>query len=539
MGLAQYDKNANFSLPEAMKTEIDRLRTTNEVYKLYAPEMDLYLGAFEGGPDFATEKNIFKHIRENLEDYKDRVARVHYMNYCEPLVSFFTNFIFSETIDRNGGSNKDWYNSFAADVNRKGDNIDDFMRTVSDDQQIFGMDYILVDSPVMPSGSTELSVADEEEQGIRPYWVNIRPNEIVDWVVDDFDNFIYVKRLQMLNTVTDVGEILKVEQYTEWFRSKVTVSKIDVTDPSKLKLLPVQEMDNSIGEIPIVVNRYKRSKRYPFMGNSFLRDFAYNNREIMNMISLQQEFLYRQAFNILAVETESNIPLADQQDGVVGSANSITVPKGAAMPQYVSPPVAPAEHIGDYMQMVKREMFLRAAQDTVNELFNGEKSSGFSQAQSFSKTVPFISSRADGLERTEMRLMTLTAKMAGKVWDGKIKYKDRYEITNLTDAITQLTMLARDLQLPSETFVKEELKRIVHEFDNKLPPDLMAQCEKQIESMDFKDWMNTQKEALIGPEPSSPAAQQKPKSKGTMKEAASEAKTSNTGSTKKLKGKGS
>lgn len=537
MGLATPATSLD-SLPPGVKTVIDRLRLTHELWSSYSPEFDLYLAAYEGGRDIITEKHLAKHQRENIEDYNDRLKRAHYMNYCEPLVDFFTNFIFSETIDRSGGTNSDLLNEFLADVDRRGNNIDFFMRSVCDDMQIFGMVYILVDTPKLNSSTSPevITKAFEKENKIRPYWVVITPNEIVDWVVDDFDEFEYVKRRQIVNIISD-GVIDTVEKYTEWYKDRIEINGIVITDPAKPYLLPKELLDNPLGSIPIMVARYKRSKRNPYMGNSFLRDFAYNNREIMNLTSLQQDFLYRQAFNILAVETESNIPLAEQQDGEIGTSNRLEYPKGATIPAYITPPSDPAQYISETIARIKNEMFLRASQDTLTELFNGEKASGFSQAQSFSKTVPFIAARADTLEKIENALMQLTLQFIGKSWDGKIKYKDRYEITNLTDALTQLQVLARDLMLPSETFVKEELKRIVHEFDGKLPPETMKEVEDQIDAMDFSDWQETQKEALVGKsnQGNSPGAQQKSKSSGTTAEAAAEAKTTSAAATKKVK----
>jgi hypothetical protein len=220
---------------------------------------------------------------------------------------------------------------------------------------------------------------------------------------------------------------------------------------------------------------------------------------------------------------------------VLGTANVLEYPKGTTAPQYITPPVDPAEFLQSERSRITGEMFKLAAQDTMNELFNGEKSSGFSQAQSFSKTVPFISTRADTLEKYENKLMSLTMQRLSKNWDGKVKYKDRYELTNLTDAMTQLVSLFRDLQFPSETFIKEELKRLAEEYDGKLPQAISAKVMKEIDDMDFTDWQATQVQALVGTGGgNSPASQQKPKSTGTLAEAASEAKV-NTGATKKLK----
>jgi hypothetical protein len=513
--------------------EILRLRSKNELWNVYAPEWNLYLSAYEGGPDFANGDNIFKHQRENPDDFNDRASRLHYFNYCDELVDFFTGFIFAETIQRDGGANAEFYQTFITDVNKKGDSVTDYMKLVSDDMQIFGMSFTLVDTPRVPLlDGNILTKQQEEDMGLRPYWVLIKPAEITDWIVDEFEILQYAKRMQPTTKLVS-GVQRHFEKYTEWFTDHTEVSWIDVTNPAKPELIESMKeaVENRLGFIPLVCARYKRSKRHPYMGNSFLRDFAYNNREVLNYTSLLQEFLYRQAFNILAKEVDTSIPLRDQQDGVLGTSNVLEYPKGAEAPKYISPPVDPAKFIAEERQRIVNEMFKRAAQDTLNELFNGEKSSGFSQAQSFSKTVPFIAGRADTLEKAENAFMALTMKLINKSWDGKIKYKDRYELTNITDAITQLTSIFRDLYMPSETFVKEELKRLVHEMDGKIPIETMATILKEIDDMNFSEWQEVQKQALIG-QPKSPADQQKNKSSGTIAEASAEARS---GATNKLR----
>lgn len=511
-------------------SEIIRLRSTHDLYKKYESRWKFYVSAYEGGEDFACPENLFKHQRENQEDYQDRVQRLHNLNYCEPLVDFFTNFIYSEPVERSGETNKDWFKGFSQNVNKRGDDIEAYMRDVSDEAQIYGMVYTIVDAPPAPENAI-LTVADEED--IKPYWVKVCPLEIVDWAVDDFGNFRYVKRKQFVDDFDEAGQFIRYERYTEYFIGRIVVSDIDVTDPLNPKVAgSPEEFATGDNEIPIAVTRYKRSKIDPQIGISFLRDFAHNNREVMNLTSLLQEFLYRQAFNILAREVDNLVPTMSQGESE-STSNLMEIPKGAAMPQYLSPPAAPAEFIQSERARITSEIYKRAAQEIGGELANGEKSSGFSQAQSFSRTVPHINARATVLEATENKLMRLTMKKIGKEWDGKIKYKDRYELTNLTDALTQLQIICRDLLMPSETFVKEELKRIVREFDGKLPDDVRLKIEHDIETADIKEWMDDQKQALLGKGSISAGDQQKPKSSGTMAELAAESKQQ-VGATRKL-----
>jgi hypothetical protein len=123
-------------------------------------------------------------------------------------------------------------------------------------------------------------------------------------------------------------------------------------------------------------------------------------------------------------------------------------------------------------------------------------------------------------------------KYTNKTWDGKVKYKDHYDITNVADAISHLLMLFKDLALPSKTFAITELKRLVIELDGKLSPEDLSKVYKEIDAINFDEWSKT-----IQQQKGSPAEQQKPKSTGTMSEIVSEAKVPSVGATKKLKGK--
>jgi hypothetical protein len=488
------------------QAEIKRLKAANDTYMTYRPLWDFYLAAYEGGQSFAKADNIFKHPREHPQDFDDRARRLYYHNFCFPLVDFFTTFIFTETIQRDGAENTKWYNDFTSNVNNRGDDITSFMMSICDDMQVYGLMYVLVDAPPKPQTDGIITVAQETELNLRPYWVPVRPDEVLDWVVDDFDKFIYLKRQEIRTEFNDqTMKVITVERYTEWTNSKVVITEV-VNDGKAPRIRKTQTLNNELGIVPVEAVRFKRSKLNKFMGESFLRDLAFVSREVMNLTSLLQEFLYRQCFNILAMPEDPNVPEQDSMQGEVGTANMLRFPTGTAVPHYLTPPVQPAEFLQKERESNINAMYRVAAQDTVNELFNGGKSSGFSKSQSFQRTVPKIATRADSLESLEMRLMNLTMKYLGKTWDGTIKYKDHYEVTNLADSLNQMGMLFKDLQIQSKTFASTQLKRMVAEFDGKLSADDRALVDKEIDSINWDEWFDMHKLAYIGRAATSPDA---------------------------------
>jgi hypothetical protein len=376
------------------------------------------------------------------------------------------------------------------------------MADVSNDVQIFGMAYGLVDAPPRPEGVKVVTKADEKAFGLKPYWVSVRPTEVLDWGVDEFDKYVYWKRKQNVETTDGLGRKVEIERYTEWTPTTITVT--DITKVQNVEKAVQTQRPNGLKKVPVTPIRYTRSKEDPFMGLSFVRDLAMDNIAVMNLTSLLDEFLYKQCFNILAMEMNGELPKADQEDGAMGTSNVLTYPQGMKAPQYITPSSEPANKISEERRTIVAEMYRRAAQDTVNELFNGGGSSGFSKAQSFRTTVPRIANRAEILETFEIQMFQLTYEYLGETWNGKIAYKDHYEITNISDALAQMQTLFSELLIPSPTFAKEEMLRMVSLFDGKLAPDVLKQIRNEIQTADMTEWSDLQKLHYLGRAATSP-----------------------------------
>ena len=84
--------------------------------------------------------------------------------------------------------------------------------------------------------------------------------------------------------------------------------------------------------------------------------------------------------------------------------------------------------------------------------------------------------------------------------------------------------------MPSEEFVKHQLKRLAREYDGKMPSEILNKVLDQIDSMNFTEWSET-----ITSKSGSPVAQQKNKQTGSMEERVSESNNGRPASTNRLK----
>lgn len=466
---------------ERERSEILRLRSKGSDYIANENHWRFLMASYEGGPLYVNEGTLFKHQREHRRDYDDRLKRAHYQNYCQPLVDFVPEYIFSQGVERHPAKGlESQFGLFLKNCDRAGTSLDSFMQARGEDVRIFGMCHIQVDKLPVPEGEDpgEISVQRAADLGINaPYLIAINPLEVLKWQIDSRGNYLYLKRVEYLSDVDTFGNVTPLERYTEWTPKIHRVSVIDVSDrlnPS-MRQWGAPEV-NLLHLVPFVSAFYKRGKSNKDIGQSFLQDIAYQNRHIFNLTSLLDEFLFRQCFNMLVMPMRSQVPTKEQIEGDLGTNNVLEVPQDAVhKPEYISPPVAPAQFIQEERRETIQEMYRQAAQDLMQELSGNGRSQNSAQAQKqqFSRTIPVINKTADVLEFAENRIMDLWAKLQGELWTGKIAYKDDYSITNLLDLLLQLGMIFNTIKLQSPTFVREEWKRVIREFDSKLDPDAM------------------------------------------------------------------
>jgi hypothetical protein len=480
--------------------EIIRLQSQCEDYLDNADHWRFLLKSYEGGPKYIGTDTLHKHRREHASDYQARLDRAHYQNYCQPLVDFVPEYIFSQGVEREApGALKNAFEQFLANCDRSGTSLNAFMQAVGEDARIFGMTYVHVDKLPLPENLApeEVSVQRATEIGLDlPYLINVRPLEVYDWTTDTCGNFLYLKRCQTFSRFDGQSTRL-IERYTEWTPSQFVVSEIDVTDPRDPRIISKRPSNHPWKVVPFIPAYFKRLKSNKDIGQSFLQDIAYQNNHAFNLTSLVGEFLYRQCFNILVLPGRSIVPTKDQVEGDIGTGSVLEVPDDAKVkPDYLSPPVDPAEFLQSEREKTVAEMYRQAAQDIMSDLFKGKNAgSGDAQKQSFSRTIPVINKTADMLEQVEKNVMVLWAKMQGKEWeDGKVSYKDDYSITNLLDLLLQLSQIFNSVKLTTPTFVREEWKRVIREFDSKIPHQTVEKIFAEIDKLtdqDIKDLFKT------------------------------------------------
>jgi len=223
---------------------------------------DCYEGAdrIEGRSDY-----LPKHERETQANYINRLKRAAYTNFCLPIVENFTGQIWRNPPVR---ELPERMSSLVEDVDRQGAPADSFFKSVTQDAQVEGIRFVLVD---YPDTRNVRDRRQEQLQKVRPYFVELDPRRVLDWsfvqAMDGGRRLAWVVIEEEIELEGGPFAERKNETryrvwYPDWWQTWRHDSKID-------KAVLLDEGRNSIGEVPLVP--FYSDFKGRFYGRSALR----------------------------------------------------------------------------------------------------------------------------------------------------------------------------------------------------------------------------------------------------------------------------
>ena len=446
---------------------------TYETYNEFCDGWNFYLNSYEGGEDYLRANYLYRHIKEDESDFRDRIQRSYYHNFCRTVVDTYIAHIFrkANAIHRRADDGGE-YERFLSNVDACGSSMNVFMQEqVAPAAQIFGQVFVVVDKPKF-SGELK-SKAEEREKGLEPYLVTIDPRDVVDFQLDSRGNFLWVRIRELKEQASDPfyqSNVSEVEEfvYRTWTREGWFLHD------SQGKLVEADE--HPLGRVPVVVVHNVESRKYPGFGVSALSDIAPINRSIYNWCSLNDEFLYRQCFNILAMPEMPGVKRRK-----IGPGNALTYPIDAARPpHYIYPPVEPGEYLLRNIDAAIRQIYRLAVLGSAWGFETAQNVSGISKAYDLYQTNENLVKKAKNLEQAEAEIGVLWG-----LWEGKegfkptVEYPTDFKISDMAEDLkNDFAVLKMNI---SESFNKAVKKRAATRYI-KLEPKEMEQVAAEIES---------------------------------------------------------
>jgi len=428
----------------------------HEGYETFCAQWRFFLDSYEGGDDYLWGNYLFRHLKEDEESFEDRRARAYYYNFCRTVVDTYIAHLFRKgsAIFRETQRSSEWAR-FLADVDRKGNDMTTFVQEqVAPAAQIFGHVHVIMDKP--PADVAVASRAEEEAKGIRPYLVVVHPENLVDFREDTSGTLLWARVREPAPVESDPfsENVNDTPQYVyrTWTRTGWTLHD----EQDRL----IASGEHKLGRVPLVTVYNVTSRKYPRHGVSALSDIAPINRSIFNWCSLNDEFLYRQCFNILAIP---DYPLAGKRRRL-GTGNALTFPPDAAKtPYYIYPPVEPGEYLLRNIESGIEQIYRLAVLQAFSARETRRAQSGVAKAYDFHMTNQNLAKKARNLEAAEEEIARLWG-----LWQGvegfapRIEYPSDFSLQELSEDLrTDFNLLKMDI---SQSFNKAVKKRITSRY---------------------------------------------------------------------------
>jgi hypothetical protein len=446
-------------------TGTETIKLSSRMHPDYVENIDrwtFYLESFFGGESYI-RKHLFTHRLESPEDYRRRMERAYYLNYCAPLVAFPADYIFKKEATRPPDANLE---RFRQNTDLSGSNINAFMKRACILSSIFGHIHILIDRP---KPSSELMAAVTEGKTTKnenlnlypPYAVLISPINVMDWSINPQDKSLNWVLIQEPVYIDDdpFQERKVVTYYKLWTRDRWQI----LDEDNNL----IEEGIHNLGIVPIVTCFHKDINK-DMLGESMLRDVAETNRIIFNWCSNIDEMIARQTFSQLICPDDGST-LSDELDEqgkakslrALSSSTIFTFPADSRHPPaFISPDTSQIAIIWQMIENHVRELFRLAGLISAKSTVVGvSQRSGISQQYDFLDMSVFLSSKAKYLEEAENAMNEIVYRwlgIAGK--PERVYYPDKFDVTSPSEVIDLFTKVT--LNVISGRLNKEMAKRL-------------------------------------------------------------------------------
>lgn len=134
---------------------------------------------------------LMRRPKEMVDVYMERGKRFVYQNILGTITGWYVAKLYEREPRIEVASGDDFYENFLKDCDRSGGSFVDADRDHFINQLLFGRSYALIDLP-RADPSQISSRADEIDAGIEPYLTIWDPRTVINWQVDDANNFNWI-----------------------------------------------------------------------------------------------------------------------------------------------------------------------------------------------------------------------------------------------------------------------------------------------------------------------------------------------------------
>lgn len=419
---------------------------------------------------------IWRWTVERTPTYNSRLARAVYVNFIRPVVDLYVSTIGKP--EHVLYKPTPAFEEFTKNADRCGMTLQKVMDRARRNAFVRGHTFLLVDSP--PATQPLVTQADALAQKIRPYVVEILPENLLNWRLGDDGKpaeIMFRVRQEVNGSILDQeSESGFSEEMHYWTNTEIQVwGKIQGHYQMIRGPFP-----NRLGWVPLLPLYFQH--REPMLGDSLLRDSAKIAHLLTNWLSTFDQAIVSQMFAQLVLKSRK-----EPTDLAVGVAAVIHLnPSDGDDLYYVAPETAPFEAGWEsffrMLQMAMHQMGVKNSATAITDAV--AQQSGVSKAWDFSETEKLLSNMATEEQQTVEHVYEAAGDWLGVPWDGVVQYSTKFDLSTLADDIANLIQL-QTARAPI-AIQQEYLRRIAVKAFPQVEDDIRKLINAQIEEMAAK-----------------------------------------------------
>lgn len=483
-------------------------------YSQNAPQWDYFHDAYEGGPLYPTKVNplpllgsaaggfdatvqaaggpttverirlyLWQYPLERTEKYRHRLARAITINICKPVVDFVCSIVGNP--DHILHTPDPDFADLIEDADLQGQSLDKFMDSCRTTATTVGHTFIFVDS-TRATGEVRTQ-RDAMDQGIRPYFIELQPSQVLNWRLDQRGRpveVLFETCQEVQGSVLDNSKQEPVKQYHHWTPQTWTVFVKGKDGQGQDVATIVGQGANPLGVIPIACQYHKRKRAWH--GDSLIKDAAKINQLLTNWFSSFDEAIENQMFAVPVWKSEK-----DPVDQGVGMTvlTHLNPTEGEDF-YYVTPDPAPLESCWSafyrLIQLGNSTMGVApkaVTDDSVDQKSGKAKEWDFEELAKI--CIRIAKSEQDALiQALDFAAMWRKGTSSAR-YKGSVQYVTKYDLASAADDINDLIALQTAGAPP--TARAELMKRILAKKLTSLPESvrkkMMTEVDKLVEML--------------------------------------------------------
>jgi len=407
---------------QTLQDDYNALNSSHWLYTRNRGRFQFLYESYVGGEEYRRAAHLTRYVLETPGEYAARLANTPLDNHCQSVISTYISFLFRESPDRELGSieYQPQVEDFLKDATLEGQSLDSFMKQTSIWASVFGTAWIIMTKPNLG----QVTAADEQAMGIRPYVNLVTPLVVSDWRWERQPNGRY--ELSYFKYVEEVVD--KITVVKEWTRELITTWHMD--DMKKEAWVDTVE-PNMLGMIPAILVYNQRSVTKD-LGVSDITDIADVQRQIYNLTSENEQAIRLDGHPSLVVPPTAQLgsgagAIIQLQDGSDPGLNPYYLEAGGTSVTNIH------SSIDKLVESIDRMSFTSGVRTTKTQT-----QSGVSLETEFQLLNAKLAEKADQMELAEESIWRLFCRYQGFVWDGEIEYPDSFNIRDTQREINQL-----------------------------------------------------------------------------------------------------